>query len=387
MTRRRLALGLFLSAAAILASTAIAEVALRIEGYSLPVLLPLSIKRTYHMAPNSHFVYRGFLPGTFEDFANPVEFNQLGFHDREYSPERPSATTYRVMVLGDSYVAALEVPIEETFHKRLEARLRSADPFGRGSYEVIAFGQGNRAQEAELGWLRKFGPQYRPDLVLLVFFCGNDVMENSPVLFARAKSFGTRYLREVTPRKEAMFRRLLVFPRSRLNGLVAEALTTLYAQSLHRFHSSLSAADLISPELGVYRNPMTPEWRDAFERTSNLLEEIRAETERLGAKLIVASLSGPQAVGDLGLNLLWSERVSSLDYTFPDRWIAGWARDRGVPSIALAPRLAEAGRRRVFWHHDAHLTSYGHAVVTDTIYQFLAGSKESQQRPPTFVGG
>ena len=126
------------------------------------------------------------------DFANGVELNQLGFHDRDYVLERPTPRTHRVMVLGDSYVAAFEVPVRQTFHKRIEARLGVEDPLGHGSYQVIAFGQGASAQEAELGWLRAFGPRYRPDLVLLVFFCGNDVMENSPVLFDRAHDFASR---------------------------------------------------------------------------------------------------------------------------------------------------------------------------------------------------
>lgn len=371
MTTRHVAGGLLLATAALLASTLFAEIGLRLAGYRPPILLPASIKSTYHMGPGGHFLYCGFLPGAFEDFATPVELNRLGFHDRDYSPERPSSQTHRVMVLGDSYVAALEVPIEETFHKRIEERLRTEDPLGRGSYEVIAFGQGNRAQEAELGWHREFGPQYRPDVVLLLFFCGNDVMENSPVLFDRAKRFGIRYLREVVPRKEALFRRLVLFPGLRLNGLAAEALTTLYAENLHRFHPSLSTEDLTSPELGVYHSPLAPEWRDAFDRTSDLLEKIRAESEGLGARFLLASLSGPQAVGDLGLAVLWSRRSSALDFDLPDRWVSGWASEHGVPLLALGPRLAAAGRKRVFWPHDAHLTPFGHTVVADAVYGFL----------------
>src|SRR5206468_7723459 len=85
--------------------------------------------------------------------------------------------TYRIMVLGDSYVAAWEVPLEETFHKRLEARLGEEDPFGRGSYQVIAFGQGRSAQEQEIQWMRRYAPIYRPDMILYLFFCGNDFME------------------------------------------------------------------------------------------------------------------------------------------------------------------------------------------------------------------
>ena len=363
---RLLAVGL-----GIVLALALGEIGVRASGYRRPVLLDAGIRESYRLAPGSRFVYYGYLPGTFVDFANLVELNQFGFHDRDYVLERPAAMTYRVMVLGDSYVAAFEVPIRQTFHKRIEARLGVEDPLGHGSYQVIAFGQGASAQEAELGWLREFGPRYRPDLVLLVFFCGNDVMENSPVLFDRAHDFASRYLREVVPRKVALFETLLVARPSRLNGLLAETVTTLYGQNLHRFHPELSAAELTSPELGVYQRPLTPEWQDAFERTAALLDQIRVETRALGARFALASLSGPQAIGDLGLKRLWTAADPALDYTQPDRWVAEWASRRDVPYVALGPRLAALGRGRVFWHHDAHLNPKGHEVVAGRLYEFL----------------
>ena len=62
---------------------------------------------------------------------------------------------------------------------------------------MIAFGQGRSAQEAEIEWLREYGPVYKPDVVLLVFFCGNDFMENDPVTFSDASDFGRRYIAKV----------------------------------------------------------------------------------------------------------------------------------------------------------------------------------------------
>jgi hypothetical protein len=247
------------------------EAGLRALGYRQPALLRPEIRATYRLGPRSQFRYRGFFPGAIVDFDNVVTLNDLGFHDRAYAAPRPSPMTSRVMVLGDSYVAAFEVALAETFHKRIEARLTREDLLGRGSYEVMAFGQGASAQEAELRWLREFGPQYRPDVVLLLFFCGNDVMENSPVLFDEANRFARFYMSEVVPKKIALFDRLLVVPRSRLNGLLVEAVSTLYVRHLTWFHPELPAEALISPELGVYRRAPTAEWQDAFARTGALL--------------------------------------------------------------------------------------------------------------------
>lgn len=356
----------------------LAEVGLRVAGYPMPRLLPASIRSTYHLGPGARFEYRGFLPGTFEDFANLVELNRIGFHDRDYAVRRPQPDTHRVLVLGDSYVAAFEVPVADTFHKRVESRLQQEDPLGSGSYQWIAIGQGNRAQEAELRWLRQYGRRYRPDAVLLVFFAGNDVMENSEVLFSRARRFGDFYMREVVPRKQAFFDTVLGVPGSRLNGLVAEVATSLYAANLYRF-ADLDADRLTSPELGVYDDPPQGPWRRAWHTTFELLDAIQAQASELGAKLVVAGLSGPQAVGDVGLQRLWG--AEAADWAAPLARVEGWSRQHLVPFVDLTPALREAGRRQVYWRHDAHLTPRGHQVVADTLYAALYGPGGTLRTP------
>ncbi len=354
------------------ASAALGEVLLRATGYRAPVLLPESVHERYRIQPQGEFVYRGYLPGLVEDFANPVKLNRLGFHDRDYSPARPAPTTFRILVLGDSYVAAWEVPLEETFHERLEARLEREDPLGRGSYQVIAFGQGRTAQRREIDWIREYGAVYRPDAILMVFFCGNDFMENDRGIFREASRFGKRYVREVVPRKLRFFAKVMRFPRLRLNGLLAEVLAEYYVRHLDRFDPAISIADLESPEFGLYRSPLPPKWARALERTGDLLDVARQEADRLGARFVLASLSGPQILGDLAERRLWAPRQDpDFDATRGDRWIRDWAEARDVPHLGLGPALAEVGRRKVFWKHDQHLNSRGHAVVADLLYPFL----------------
>ncbi len=368
----RALLGLVVSAGAILFSMLAAELTLRLVGYRTPVLLPDSIRAQYRIEPGARFTYRGYLPGNVEDFANEVVLNRLGFHDRDYPPERPNEKTYRIMVLGDSYVAAWEVPLEATFHKLVEARLAREDPLGRGSYQVIAIGQGRSAQEREIEWMRQYAPIYHPDLVLYVFFCGNDFMENDPAIFQRASEFGTRYIHEIVPRKMRFFDRLMWLPRLRLNGLLAEAATDYYVEHLDRFDPAITHADLESPELGIYENPLPPEWQAALDRTGKLLDVAMRETHQLGARFAVASLSGPQAIGDFSDRQTWAASSDSrFDFGRGDRWIHDWAERRHVDHLELGPPLVAIGRRKVFWKHDQHLNASGHAAVASLLYPFL----------------
>jgi hypothetical protein len=380
--RRRLVTGVALGLGALAAAALLAEITLRAIGYRMPVLLPDSIRAEYGVGPRGRFAYFGYLPGEVEDFANPVELNNLGFHDRDYAPERPSATTYRIMVLGDSYVAAWEVPCQEIFHKRLEARLNKEDPLGRGSYQVIAFGQGRSAQEREIEWMREFAPIYRPDMILLLFFCGNDFMENDPATFADASRFGERYIAKVVPRKIRFFEKLLLFPHLRLNGLFAEGMTKFYVEHMDHFDRAVSRADLESPELGLYRNPLSPDYAAALDRTGKLLDVARKESARFHARFVLAGLSGPQAIGELAEKRLWQQKEDpAWDYQRGARWIRAWAESHRVPYLELGPSLAKAGRRQVFWKHDQHLNSYGHAIVADLLYPFLIGVAADGGRP------
>ena len=254
MWKAKLALLLF----SLVVVCGIAEIGLRLIGYRPPEVLTAGIRRTYRVEPNGEFVYRGYLDGMFSDFATPVKLNGRAFHDVEHKPERANPNAFRLMVIGDSYVAALSCPLETTFFRRLEAKLKKENPLGRGDYEVIACGRGNQAQEKEMHYVAQLAPVYAPDAILLLFFCGNDVMENWPPTFKDAGRFAEMYKKVVAPAKLAFFNKVFAFRHSRLNGLVGEALTTFYANHLHWFTGDLKKEDLISPELGVYRVPSTP---------------------------------------------------------------------------------------------------------------------------------
>ena len=345
------------------------EILLRASGYQPPAILTPEMRAACQIEPNGHFTYHGYLTGMFSDFATPVQLNSRSFHDIEHPEQRAVPGAFRLMVIGDSYVADLSCPLETTFYRRLEVRLNQADPLGRPAYEVIACGQGNQGEEKEQRYITELGPVYQPDAVLLLFFCGNDIMENEPETFQAARHFALRYQRDIAPWKAALYNRLRVCPRSRLNGLLAEAATTFYADHLNWFVPGLTAADLVSPELGVYRRPLEPVWQAAYDRTGELLAQMKAECEKIHATFMVAGLSGPQAVGDVAEHDLLTGRTAGLDPGQPARWLEDWCREHGVPYVALDPPLKAAGWRQVFWRHDGHLNPRGNEVIVEPLFR------------------
>ena len=53
-----------------------------------------------------------------------VRYNSEGYRDTEHSGA-PPADTIRIVVLGDSYMEANMVPLEQVFHKQLEKNLKN----------------------------------------------------------------------------------------------------------------------------------------------------------------------------------------------------------------------------------------------------------------------
>ena len=112
---------------------------------------------------------------------NVSRTNRLGFFDRDpLSPERAAASCH-VAMLGASFVEALEVPIEEKLHVRLEALAARALP--HVDVTASAFGVGGTGQAQHLAFYDAYVRPLRPRLLVLVF-SPNDFPRNSPILEA-----------------------------------------------------------------------------------------------------------------------------------------------------------------------------------------------------------
>lgn len=52
------------------------------------------------------------------EFDVNVKFNSAGMRDREYSKLK-ARDVYRIIILGDSFTEAIQIPLEDTFQERL----------------------------------------------------------------------------------------------------------------------------------------------------------------------------------------------------------------------------------------------------------------------------
>ena len=109
-----------------------------------------------------------------------VEFNAKGARGPEVDYEKPD-DVYRILIIGDLFVEALQVDYEQTFYGLLQDELAQHNTPDR-KYEVVALGRTGWGTLQEYLYYHVEGYKYRPDLVIVLFYI-NDVADNYPSFF------------------------------------------------------------------------------------------------------------------------------------------------------------------------------------------------------------
>jgi hypothetical protein len=114
------------------------------------------------LAPDFAFLWSGRNPYCVE-FSVPVQTNAFGFRDRAWSLDE-APDTIRIAILGDSFVEAIQVPLEQTATRLLERALHQRFPGRR--IETMNFGVSNYSFGQYLMVYDAFVRQFKPDYVV-----------------------------------------------------------------------------------------------------------------------------------------------------------------------------------------------------------------------------
>jgi lysophospholipase L1-like esterase len=341
------------------------------------------------LIPNAHgrSVKRGL-------FDVAVSTNSDGFRDREHTRAKP-AGRYRVVLLGDSFIEAMQVPFEASVTPLLEERLRR----GGTDAEVINLGVSGFGTAREYLALQEYGLRYQPDLVVL-FFVGNDVSDNSQRLDGRP-----HLPYPVVAADGSLIRDAAGAPRftpfadrvSRVSGLTAVFKQHSKVYRLMRetvdaspgLNGLLYRAGLMStPPLRVnapdpsnfgfyeiYRPSDRPEWAAAWRSTEDLLLAVRDLTRRGGAELVVVLVPGswevdPQSWAEVQARIPGMRGVP-MDLERPSRRLNAFLAANGVPVVDLLPgfRAENPARRPLYIRGDAHWNAAGHRLAADLLIE------------------
>ncbi|MEJ2745741.1 MAG: SGNH/GDSL hydrolase family protein, partial [bacterium] len=331
-----------------------------------------------------------------------IEFNSAGFRDRERALEKPH-DTFRIAVLGDSYTVAFQVPVENTFCSVMEDELQKCANLKPQRVEVLNFGVSGYNTVQELILFRQCVKSYRPDMVLVAFFAGNDVYTNSlrfggdPMRPYATIRGGTLVL-DNSFTNSGQYR----FSTSRCGLVISSllnhssvlqvakagvcAINRRMQLSKHRRIANEGLPEGSEPLLynEVYSEPSAEEWREAWDITERLLVEMRDEIARCGAQCVVVTITtGIQVHPDPSVRKNFEHYYGISDLFYPDARIRALGEREHFPVLNLAqPLQHHAEKTGVYFHGlpgfksgEGHWNAVGHAlagkIIAESICELL----------------
>lgn len=316
-----------------------------------------------------------------------VRFNQLGLRDPRESYTKPPGT-FRILLLGDSFMEAVQVEQHETTAAQLEARLRAALP--DLNIEVINAGVAGWSTGIEWLYLDHEGHRFEPDLVLVGFFIGNDLHDNYYKLqlagddldlavkpyFGLGKD-GAVVQRDPPPASPPPGGPLpLLRSCCRLWNVVETGV-------LNRFWNEQAnvplwaAAPMEAHTRALYDVEPAGEWREGWEITSQLFGRLAARAAEIGAPVAVFAIpDSPQVSEAHWRQLVEGRRLREgrLALDSPNRQLAAIAARHGLPLLDLLPTLqreAAGEPRRFYFQTDQHWNRDAHALAARELARFL----------------
>jgi tetratricopeptide (TPR) repeat protein len=299
----------------------------------------------------------------------------------------------RLLFLGDSVTFGASVPKELTFVSRIGDRLRA---HGR---QVVAINGGvpGYSTYQELAYYRYVATPLRPDVVVLMFFNGNDFRDNmihtlggeivSPALLGgwRPTDDGDT-LRSPDSLPDPLSGAPLAVATS---GALAALERISFAARLFIGRAGLlrdrSTADMnrLDPvsryyyyEIGLFQQRQDSPFDTARDLALTCLKSLHRQVLDEGAELLVVTLPSRNQVDaeawssvltDLGVS---EGDLGELDLDAPDRIVGEACRVLGVPVTSLTTTFRNHPDPAALYH-GTHLSPQGHAVVAEQIAAFL----------------
>jgi len=334
------------------------------------------------------------------DYRVDVRISSQGLRDVDHAPTAVPGVR-RIVVLGDSFIEAYQVELEQSLSRRLETALADR------RVEVINLGVGGYGTAQESLALDEQGLGFAPDVVVLAFYADNDVRNNSQPLESalwgeHLKAFGRPYAVQngedlsfsqppfaaASAWVDEMRRQDAARPFSD-QLLFVDLGRSLLGRIAHWLGDEVFPYDP-NLVLGVYATRFDPNsspapwteaeyrlaWDHAWEITQAIILRTQRVAEQSGAQFVLMSIPSK-----FQADPLYRDRVSrqfpgmKLDPTLPNERLQTFARMNDVWMLDLGPAMAahhEAGEAPLYYEfRDRHWNAAGHEFAARELAAFL----------------
>ena len=355
---------------------------------------PREIMRYFYVTDDP-VLHHKFVPNSIGRYKT-VEFdidytiNSLGLRDKEYTVEKPPKT-FRILMLGDSFIEGDGIYSNETCSKRLEAMLDTVRSDIR--WEVINAGVGSYSPLLEYLYLKYHGLQLQPDLVILGFDLSDVYDDIQYSKLAQVDSSGIPIAVSPSPPEPAaswftealvsikdFFKdntRLYNFIRIRIDRQV-EAMK----------HEGVFTGDLQYDKYAMLRdNYKSTDDRD-WTLTYKYLLLIRDTLRERGIDFWLT-------IHPYGLQIhprewldgrqYWGFKPDTIYSMQPQKYVEEFCKRNNIYVINLCGDFKRLSQNvfPLYYNYNGHWLAAGHELVADVLYRHLGSIIERETRPHT----
>lgn len=325
-----------------------------------------------HLAQPSFLEAKTGVVGDLTDYQSQGYVNEKTFAKPE--------GTFRILGLGDSF-AVSDYDLQKNYHNFLSAALKAA---GYNHIDIVNAGLANVGPGYYWHILNKYGEAWKPDLVLVGFFVGND--------FGEMDFFGLRgpFIKE--PQEPwQRWPGYLRFHNFWLYKVVKGKLTLSWEkrrkaqekmEALADQEGSFSRQAFLAVEknrMQLFEKDKKADLEGLWKRKADLLLKFKEWCAQRDIPLVIAIFPDQfQVDRDLRQEIYQTYQVSAadLDLTYPNRLLSGYCRQQGILCLdLLAPFQEKGGSQTLYKLRDSHWNEAGNRLAGELIFNFLTAHR------------
>jgi hypothetical protein len=293
----------------------------------------------------------------------------------------------RILGLGDSFSVYLR-------DKNLNYNNILHDKFvtsGRGEVEIVNAGM--EAMGPEYYWqiLSKLGDSFKPDLVLVGFFVGNDFEEGVFSVFIgnfinEPKDLIKRYSKYNRFRYWRLYRLVKnKYTRYREEQRREQEVKHQPAQQVGTF-SQVTFLEIEKERSWIFNKNKRELLNRYWQGCSEVLLKMKAWCDQRQIKLVIAILPEQfqvdQALRDAVLTKYNHIAAENLDLSYPDNLIVNFCRTQNIHCLDMLGQFQEQGKtRQLYSLNDSHWNEAGNRLAADLIFDYLEKNHLVPLRP------